>query len=35
LSQGLAGYIATFDHLAELGGKQAEEVVKARAAAMT
>lgn len=30
LSQGLASYTAVFDHLAELGGKQAEEVVKAR-----
>ena len=32
LSQGLASYAAQFDHLAELGGKQADEVVKARAA---
>lgn len=32
LSQGLASYNATFDHLAELGGKQADEVVKARMA---
>lgn len=32
LSQGLASYTAEFDHLAELGGKQADEVVKARAA---
>lgn len=32
LSQGLAGYHAEFDHLAELGGKQADEVVKARTA---
>lgn len=32
LSHGLASFTATFDHLAELGGKQAEEVVKARAA---
>ncbi len=32
LSQGLAGYIAGFDHLAELAGKHADEVVKARAA---
>ena len=31
LSQGLASYTAAFDHLAELGGKQADEVVKARA----
>ena len=33
LSQGLAGFTAVFDHLAELGGKQADEVIKARAAA--
>ncbi len=32
LSQGLASYTAEFDHLAELGGKQADEVVKAQAA---
>ncbi len=32
LSQGLASYTTAFDHLAELGGKQAEDVVKARAA---
>lgn len=32
LSQGLAGFTAEFDHLAELGGKQADEVVKAQAA---
>ena len=32
LSQGLASYTAEFDHLAELSGKQADEVVKARAA---
>ncbi|MEJ6009716.1 elongation factor G [Novosphingobium aquae] len=32
LSQGLAGFHAEFDHLAELGGKQADEVVKARTA---
>ena len=32
LSQGLAGFTAEFDHLAELAGKQAEEVVKAQAA---
>lgn len=32
LSQGLASFTAEFDHLAELGGKHAEEVVKARAA---
>ncbi|MDE2560915.1 MAG: elongation factor G [Sphingomonadales bacterium] len=31
LSQGLAGYTATFDHLSELSGKQADEVVKERA----
>ncbi|MBU6268589.1 MAG: elongation factor G [Sphingomonadales bacterium] len=29
LSQGLAGFVASFDHLAELGGKHAEDVVKA------
>jgi elongation factor G len=33
LSQGLASFTAAFDHLAELGGKHADEVVKARAAA--
>lgn len=32
LSQGLASFTAEFDHLAELGGKQADEVVKAHAA---
>lgn len=32
LSQGLASFSAAFDHLAELGGKHADEVVKARAA---
>lgn len=32
LSQGLAGFTARFDHLAELAGKHADEVVKARAA---
>ena len=32
LSQGLAGYAAEFDHLAELAGKHADEVVKARVA---
>lgn len=32
LSQGLASFTAEFDHLAELGGKQADEVVKAQAA---
>jgi elongation factor G len=31
LSQGLASFTAEFDHLAELGGKQATEVVKAHA----
>lgn len=31
LSQGLASFTASFDHLAELTGKHAEEVVKARA----
>jgi elongation factor G len=31
LSQGLAGFIAGFDHLAELGGKHADEVIKTRA----
>ena len=31
LSQGLAGYSAAFDHLAELSGKMADDVVKARA----
>lgn len=30
LSQGLASFTASFDHLAELTGKQAEEVVKAK-----
>ncbi len=30
LSQGLASFTTGFDHLAELGGKQADEVVKAR-----
>jgi elongation factor G len=34
LSQGLAGFTATFDHLAELSGKHADEVVKARVAEM-
>ena len=34
LSQGLATFNAAFDHLAELGGNHAEEVVKARAAAV-
>jgi len=32
LSQGLASFVAAFDHLAELGGKHADDVVKARAA---
>jgi elongation factor G len=32
LSQGLASFTAEFDHLAELGGRQAEDVVKSRAA---
>jgi elongation factor G len=32
LSQGLASFTAEFDHLAELGGKHADEVVRARAA---
>ncbi|MGB7655808.1 MAG: elongation factor G, partial [Novosphingobium sp.] len=32
MSQGLASFTAVFDHLAELGGKHADEVVKARAA---
>ena len=32
LSQGLAGFVAQFDHLAELSGKHADEVIKARAA---
>jgi len=31
LSQGLAGFVASFDHLAELNGRQADEVVKAQA----
>jgi elongation factor G len=31
LSQGLATFEARFDHLAELGGKQADEIVKAQA----
>ncbi|OYW46223.1 MAG: elongation factor G [Novosphingobium sp. 12-63-9] len=31
LSQGLASYVAAFDHLAELAGKQADEVLKAQA----
>jgi elongation factor G len=32
LSQGLAGFTASFDHLQELAGKHADEVVKARVA---
>ncbi len=32
LSQGLGSFTAAFDHLAELGGKHADEAVKARAA---
>lgn len=32
LSQGLASFSADFDHLAELGGKHADEIVKAQAA---
>jgi elongation factor G len=32
LSQGLASFTAEFDHLAELSGRQAEDVVKAQAA---
>ncbi|MBX9644603.1 MAG: elongation factor G [Novosphingobium sp.] len=32
LSQGLASFTAAFDHLAELGGKHADDVIKARAA---
>jgi elongation factor G len=32
LSQGLASFTAKFDHLAELGGRQADDVVKAQAA---
>ncbi len=32
MSQGLAGFTAQFDHLAELSGKPADDVVKARAA---
>ena len=34
LSQGLASYVASFDHLAELAGKHADDVVKARVAEM-
>ena len=33
LSQGLASFAASFDHLAELTGKQADEVIKAQLAA--
>lgn len=32
LSQGLASFVAEFDHLAELGGKHADDVIKAHAA---
>lgn len=32
LSQGLASFVASFDHLSELSGKHADDVVKARAA---
>jgi len=32
LSQGLAGFTAEFDHLQELGGKEADQVVKAQSA---
>ena len=32
LSQGLATFTSAFDHLAELSGKHADEVVKSRAA---
>jgi elongation factor G len=32
LSQGLASFTTKFDHLAELAGKPADEVVKARLA---
>ncbi|MFC4295692.1 elongation factor G [Novosphingobium tardum] len=35
LSQGLASFSASFDHLAELSGKQADDVVKARAAELS
>ena len=31
MSQGLARFTATFDHLAELSGKHAEQVVRAQA----
>lgn len=34
LSQGLASFAASFDHLSELSGKHADEVVKSRAAEM-
>jgi elongation factor G len=34
LSQGLAGFTAGFDHLQELSGKHADDVVKARTAEM-
>lgn len=32
LSQGLAGFVAVFDHLTELSGRHADDVIKARAA---
>ncbi|MCC6827960.1 MAG: elongation factor G [Novosphingobium sp.] len=35
LSQGLASFTAAFDHLAELGGKQADDVVRAQATLVT
>ncbi|HUQ12648.1 MAG TPA: elongation factor G [Novosphingobium sp.] len=35
LSQGLASYTAEYDHLAELSGKQADDVVKARKAELS
>ncbi len=35
LSQGLASFTASYDHLAELTGKQADEVVKAQLAVVT
>jgi elongation factor G len=31
MSQGLASFVAEYDHLAELSGRQADDVVKARA----
>jgi elongation factor G len=33
LTAGVAGYTAAFDHMAELTGRAAEEVLKARSAA--